>query len=308
MDQSAIPTTIDPRERRAALCALLATGKPLVLPGATDAAGVMLIERAGFAAAYATGAGIANAQFGVPDIGLVSQTEVLQQVSRMVQASSLPLVVDVDTGYGGVPSVIRTVQLFERTGASAIQIEDQVMPKRCGHFEGHQLVDTREMQAKIAAAAEARSDSNLVIIARTDARDVHGLDEALRRGDAYRSAGADALFLEAPRSVEEMTIIGRELAGIPLVANVVEGGKTPDLRVAELHDMGFTIVLYANFLMRAMLAAGQAALAHLRAEGETGSYTDRLLPWSVRQEMFGLGAWETVEERFLAEWGVDGRG
>lgn len=305
MTEASIPATSDPTDRRTALRARLSTGEPLVLPGASDPAGAMLIERAGFGAAYATGAGISNAQFGLPDIGLVSQTEILQQVGRMIQATNLPLVVDADTGYGAVPSVIRTVQLLERAGASALQLEDQVMPKRCGHFDGHRLVDSAEMQAKIASAVATRRDPNLLVIARTDARGVYGLDEALRRGHAYLQAGADALFLEAPRSIDEMATIGREFAGVPLVANIVEGGKTPARSVAQLSELGFTIMLFANFLMRAMLFAGQQALRHLASEGQTDSYGDRLLSWEDRQAMFRLGDFGAVEDRFLAEWGAD---
>ena len=291
-------------ERRAALRAHLSSGQPLVLPGASDAAGAMLIERAGFAAAYATGAGISNAQFGLPDIGLVSQTEIVAQLQRMFAATGVPLVVDIDTGYGNVPSVIRTVQIFEQAGASALQLEDQAFPKRCGHFDGHTLIESQEMQAKIAAAAAARPDAGLLLIARTDARGVLGLDEALRRGHAYLEAGADALFLEAPRSLEEMERIGREFAGVPLVANMVEGGKTPSSSVEELHAMGFSIQLFANFLMRAMLHAGQQALAHLATAGETESYMDRLLSWQDRQSLFRLDEFGEVEDGFLGAWGA----
>jgi 2-methylisocitrate lyase-like PEP mutase family enzyme len=291
-------------ERRAALREHLASGRPLVLPGASDAAGAMLIERAGFAACYATGAGISNAQFGLPDIGLVSQTEILGQVQRMFAATTVPVVVDTDTGYGNVPSVIRTVQLFEHAGAAALQLEDQAFPKRCGHFDGHTLIESAEMQAKIAAAAAARQDPNLLLVARTDARGVLGLDEALRRGHAYLGAGADALFVEAPRTLEEMERIGREFAGVPLVANVVEGGKTPGASVADLHAMGFGIALFANFLMRVMLHAGQEALAHLAAAGETDSYADRLLSWQDRQSMFRLDELGAVEDAFLGAWGA----
>ena len=291
-------------ERRAALRAHLGSGRPLVLPGATDAAGAMLVERAGFAACYATGAGISNAQFGLPDIGLVSQTEILGQVQRMFAATGVPLVVDTDTGYGNVPSVIRTVQLFEQAGAAALQLEDQSFPKRCGHFDGHTLVESAEMQAKIAAAAAARQDPNLVLVARTDARGVLGLDEAIRRGHAYLEAGADALFVEAPRTLEEMERVAREFAGVPLVANVVEGGKTPASSVADLHAMGFTVLLFANFLMRVMLQAGQQALSHLAEAGETESYADRLLPWQDRQALFRLDEFGALEDSFLGAWGA----
>jgi len=291
-------------ERRAALRAHLGSGRPLVLPGASDAAGAMLVERAGFAACYATGAGISNAQFGLPDIGLVSQTEILGQVQRMFAATGVPLVVDTDTGYGNVPSVIRTVQLFEQAGAAALQLEDQSFPKRCGHFDGHTLVESAEMQAKIAAAAAARQDPNLVLVARTDARGVLGLDEAIRRGHAYLEAGADALFVEAPRTLEEMERVAREFAGVPLVANVVEGGKTPASSVADLHAMGFTVLLFANFLMRVMLQAGQQALSHLAEAGETESYADRLLPWQDRQALFRLDEFGALEDSFLGAWGA----
>ena len=302
MTTAGIPGVRSSADRRRDLRAALESGRPLVLPGASDPAGAMLIERAGFTAAYATGAGISNAQFGLPDIGLVSQTEILQQVMRMVAATSLPLVVDTDTGYGGVPSVIRTVQLQERAGAAAIQLEDQVMPKRCGHFDGHRLIGAAEMQAKIAAAVAAREDGNLLVIARTDARGVYGIDEAIRRGHAYLAAGADALFIEAPRSIEEMERVGREFAGVHLLANVVEGGKTPASSVADLHALGFDIVLFANFLMRAMLLAGQQALAHLATAGETDSYADRLLTWQDRQSMFRLDEFGAVEDEFLTAW------
>jgi 2,3-dimethylmalate lyase len=307
MPSPALPaalTSASPADRRARLRAVLASGETLLLPGASDPAGALLVEQAGFPAVYATGAGIANAQFGLPDIGLVSQTEILGQLSRMVAACDLPIVVDADTGYGNVPSVVRTVQLFERAGAAGLQLEDQAFPKRCGHFDGHTLIDSREMQAKIAAASAAREDGGLLIVARTDARGVLGLDEALRRGHAYLEAGADALFVEAPQGVEEMARIGREFSGVPLLANIVEGGKTPPLPVDELHGLGFSIVLYANFLMRVMLHAGKEALAHLRDTGESASYADRMLSWQDRQAMFRLGDFGDVEDVFLAQWGA----
>ena len=307
MSSPELPATLasaSPADRRARLAAVLASGETLLLPGASDPAGALLVEQAGFAAVYATGAGISNAQFGLPDIGLVSQTEIAGQLSRIVAACDLPVVVDADTGYGNVPSVIRTVQLFERAGASALQLEDQAFPKRCGHFDGHTLIEQREMQAKIAAAAAARVDRTLLIVARTDARGVHGLDEAIRRGHAYLKAGADALFVEAPQGVEEMARIGREFRGVPLVANIVEGGKTPPLPLDELHDLGFSIVLYANFLMRVMLHAGKEALAHLRATGESASYADRMLSWQDRQQMFRLDDFGATEDAFLDAWGA----
>ena len=292
---------LDAAARRRRLRELLATAAPLVLPGASDALGARLIERAGFGAVYATGAGIANAQFGVPDIGLISLGEIVEQVERIVDATDRPVVVDGDTGHGGPLSVMRTVHLLERAGAAAVQLEDQRMPKRCGHFDGHELVDCAEMVAKIHAARQARCDTGrtaTVLVARTDARGVHGLDEALRRGHAYLDAGADALFVEAPRGADELARIGAEFRGTPLVANVVEGGKTEPMSVAELGELGFSIVLYANFLMRAMALAGQQALAYLAEHGETEGYTDRILPWAQRQDLVGLPAFADLDRAF----------
>lgn len=281
----------DPAARRRQLRSLVAGPQPLVLPGVSDALGARLVDAAGFAAAYATGAGIANAQFGVADIGLVSLGEMVEQVERIADATALPVVVDGDTGHGGPLTVMRAVHLFERAGAAGVQLEDQQMPKKCGHLVGHQLVDTAEMVAKLRAARSARSghgDDALVLVARTDARGVHGLDEALRRGHRYLDAGADALFVEAPQGVDELERIGTEFAGVPLVANVVEGGRTTPLPVAHLAALGFSIILYANFLMRAMAHAGQLALAHLAAHGETNGFADRILPWAERQQLFSL--------------------
>ena len=292
---------VAPEAKRRALRAALDARRPLVLPGASDALGARLIERAGFAAAYATGAGIANAQFGLPDLGLVSLGEVVEQVERIVDATDLPVVVDADTGHGGPLSVMRTVHLLERAGAAGIQLEDQQMPKRCGHFDGHELVTTEEMAAKIHAARAARCGGGgdaTVIVARTDARGVHGLDEALRRGHAYLDAGADALFVEAPRGVDELARIGAEFPGVPLVANIVEGGKTEPLSVAELAELGCSLVLYAHFLMRAMVHAGLRDLAYLAANGETNGFADQIVPWSERQALVGLPEFTALDARF----------
>lgn len=300
---------------RAALAAATATGtganrvrEPLVLPGATDAMGARLVEEAGFAAVYATGAGLANAGFGLPDIGLVSQTEVADHAARLADATRIPLICDADTGYGGPLATMRTVRLLERAGVAGLQLEDQEMPKRCGHFDSHALIPSGHMQTKIAAACEARdaeagAGDGLVIIARTDARSAYGIDEAIARGRAYAEAGADALFVEAPRTVDELARVGRELAGVPLVVNVVEGGKTPQLGLAEYAELGFGVVLFANYLMRSMHLAGQEALAHLREHGETASRAGRMASWSQRQELFNLPAFSAAETALDRELG-----
>ena len=296
-DLTGLGAAVSAAELRRRLRARLGEPTPLVLPGITDALGFRLAREAGFDAVYATGGGIANSAFGVPDIGLITMSETIEQTSRLTAAGSLPLVVDADTGYGGPLAAMRTVYLLERAGAAAIQLEDQESPKRCGHFDDHHLIPAEHMQAKIEAAINARSDDGLVIIARTDARSVYDIDEAIRRGHAYREAGADALFIEAPRTVEELARVGRELAGVPLVVNVVEGGKTPQLSVAEFYELDFSIVLYANFLMRNLIHAGRTALAHLHEHGETFSLVDRMAKWDERQNMFGLPAF-TAAQRY----------
>lgn len=289
-------------ERRAVLRSIIESGQTVVVPGVTDAMGALLAQQAGFDVAYATGAGLANAQHGIPDIGLLSSADVVDHVIRLAGAASIPLVVDADTGFGGPLSTIRTVRALERAGAAGIQLEDQEMPKKCGHFDSHSVIPLEHMQTKIAAAVAAREDPGLVIIARTDARSVRGLDEAIARGKAYAEAGADAVFVEAPRNVEELEIIGREITGVPLVVNVVEGGKTPQLSLVEYEKLGFNIVLYANYLMRTMMKAGQQALAHLRENGETANYADRMASWDERQQLFRLPEFSTAEQFYDQPW------
>lgn len=296
----------DAHALRLRLRALLDEGAPLVLPGVTDVLGMRLVERAGFPAAYATGAGLANAQHGLPDIGLVSSSEVVDHVGRLTNGSGIPLVVDADTGFGGPLTAMRTVRQLERAGAAAIQLEDQEMPKRCGHFDGHALIPREHMQTKIAAALEARSDDALALIARTDARSVHDIDEAIARAHAYVEAGADVIFVEAPRTVDELARVGRELAGVPLVVNVVEGGKTPELELKEYAELGFSVALFANFLMRSMMTAGAEALAHLRKHGETASRASRMASWEQRQELFHLRQFSEAEALLDRPWGAGG--
>lgn len=297
-----VPT---PAARRARLRFLLTdpAAGPLVLPGVTDALGARLVEQAGFEAAYATGAGLANAQFGVPDIGLISLGEVAAHVDRVACATNLPLVVDADTGFGGPVTAMRTVRMLERAGAAAVQLEDQQMPKRCGHFDSHTLIPAEHMAAKLAAVRQALEDPATVLVARTDACGVHGIDEAIRRAHRYAEAGADVLFVEAPRTVEELERVGRELAGVPLVVNVVEGGKTPQLTLEEYTALGFHVVLYANFLMRAVIRAGFEALAHLRETGGTTGFTDRIATWQERQGLFNLPEFNAAEAHFDAVGG-----
>lgn len=283
---------------RPGLRELLAGGTTFALPGATDALTARLAERAGFGACYVSGAGFANVQLGLPDVGMVSNYEMANHIRRIADAVSIPVIADGDTGHGGVLAVTRTVRLFEQAGASAIQLEDQEMPKRCGHFDGRrQLVDAEEMAAKIRAAKAAASSPDFVVIARTDARAVLGIDEAIRRGKIFRDSGADVVFIEAMQTRQELEAVPLAVPDVPLMVNIVEGGKTPELAVSDYRAMGYRIVLYANFVMRVMAKAAEDALSHLNTHGETLSMHPRMLAWQKRQELVALEAWQELERR-----------
>ena len=248
----------------------------VMAPGAYDGLTARLVELAGFQVVYATGAGISNSQLALADAGLITMNEMLDQVRKMTGAVKIPVICDIDTGYGNAVNLYRTIHEFIRGGAAAVQIEDQVFPKKCGHFDGKQLIPYEESVQKIRAAVDARGQHPLVIIARTDAIAVEGLDEALRRATAYHDAGADALFVEAPRTRDELAEIGRRLPGLK-IANIVEGGRTPIVPAAALSEMGFKMAIYANLVLRSSVKAIQASLDHLRANGDTSAILDRLL-------------------------------
>lgn len=261
-------------QRRADFRKLIESGRTLLVPGAASALTARLIEETGFEACYLTGAGLTNTYLGMPDIGLISMPEIAMHISAIAGACDLPLIVDADTGFGNAVNAWHTVRTFERAGAFAIQLEDQTFPKRCGHFEGKLTVPCDEMVAKIRAAVEARTDANFLIIARTDARATEGLDEAIRRANAYRKAGADVLFVEAPRSLEEIGIISTEVEG-PKVLNIVEGGKTPALTVDQAAALGFSIVLYANLPLVVQIQAVRGLLEFMRENGHADGGPDR---------------------------------
>jgi 2-methylisocitrate lyase-like PEP mutase family enzyme len=275
-------------------------GGAIVLPGVTDALSARLVEAAGFPACYLTGAGVANMQFGVPDVGLITQTEVVENARRIVDAVGIPIVIDADTGYGGYLSVMRTVHLLEAAGVAGIQLEDQAIPKRCGHFDGKQLVPREVMVARLLAAQRARGNADLLVFARTDAIAVEGFTAAIERAKAYRDAGADVVFVEAPRTLEEIRAIPKELPDVPLLINIVEGGRTPELPATELDGYGYRIVLHANFLMRAMLHAGTEALRDLHVRRESASLHNRLVNWETRQSLVAQEAADQVEDEIRA--------
>ncbi len=277
---------------------LLARPEPLLLPGCYDALGARLIEQAGFDAAYMTGFGTAASLLGRPDVGLLGMSEMVDNARRIVQATALPVVADADTGYGNPINVIRTVRDYEQAGIAGIHIEDQVMPKKCGHMENKQVVTEAEMVAKIEAAVAARRNPDFVIIARTDARAPEGLDAALQRARACREAGADLLFVEALEGIDEIEIVASELAGSPLVFNWVDGGKTPPLELGRIAELGFAAVLMPITLLFAATQAMVAALASIREQGTPVGITEQLPSFAAFTERIGLPEIVALEHRF----------
>lgn len=269
----------------------------LVLPGAANALGARIIEDVGFEAAYVTGAGVANTFLGAPDLALLSLTQMADHVAAMSAAVSIPLVVDADTGYGNAVNVRHTVRVLERAGASAIQLEDQTFPKRCGHFDGKDVIESHEMVQKIHAAVEARDDQDLVLIARTDARAVHGIEEACRRANLYRDAGADVLFVEAPLDEREIEYVARHVEGRKMI-NYVEGGSTPELPHERLAELGFGVALYANLALLAGVGAMQRVLSELLTTGATSESGAQNASWDERQRLVRTPEYMELSERY----------
>lgn len=276
---------------------LMARRAAVTLPGAANAMFARVIEDLGFDAIYVTGAGVANMSLGVPDIGLTTLTEVAETVTAISDTVSLPLLVDADTGFGNAVNMVRTVRTLERAGAAGLQIEDQVFPKKCGHFNGKDVIPLDEMVQKIKAAVDARKDQNLQIVARTDAAAVEGLDRAIERAQAFIEAGADATFVEAPTSAEQLSRIPSSLA-VPQIANIVFGGKTPDPGREKLAEMGFSLVLYANAALQAALRASYEVLGALKQDGTLTAVADRLASFEERQRAVAKDRWDALEARY----------
>ena len=281
----------------ARLKALLAARAATILPGTPNALFARVIAAQGFAAVYVTGAGIANMSLGMPDIGLVTISELADHVAAIADAVDVPILADVDTGFGNALNVGRTVRQLERAGAAGIQIEDQVFPKKCGHFTGKTVVACGEMVAKIKAAVDARSDPDLQIVARTDARAIEGLDAAIARAQAYAEAGADVTFVEAPRDAGEMRRIADEIA-VPQIANMVFGGLTPALPQSELAQLGFGGVLYANAALQAALKSVNDVMAALKRDGSLAQVADRLAGFEERQQAVDKPRYDELEQRY----------
>jgi 2-methylisocitrate lyase-like PEP mutase family enzyme len=287
---------MSPGSRRA-LRRRIEQGPVLTAPGASNALTARIIEDLGFDAVYVTGAGIANTYLGAPDVGLVTLTELTSHVAAIRDAVELPLVVDIDTGFGNAVSVGRTVRELARAGADALQIEDQVSPKKCGHFEGKRVIPTAEMVQKIHATIDSRGDEDLLVIARTDARAEMGFDAAIERAQAYIEAGADLTFVEAPRTPEEVHRLP-SLLSVPQVINLVEGGQTPLLPISELQEFGLAI--YANAALQAAARGVQRALGSLLRTGSLVEALGDLVGWEERQRLVRKPHFDELERRYTA--------
>jgi 2-methylisocitrate lyase-like PEP mutase family enzyme len=287
---------------RQSLRQLLKRDKLLVAPGCFDGLSARLVEEAGFAAAYLSGGAVARSM-GIPDIGLVTLSETIDRAAQVVATVKIPIIADADTGYGNAVNLVRTVREFERAGVAAIHIEDQITPKRCGHLDGKEVIPLAEMEKKLQAALATRTDPDFCIIARTDARGVHGFDDAISRGRAFAKLGVDAIFVEAPQSKEELAQIPRLIPGVPILVNVFKGGKTPMLPMARLEEMGYRIAIYPSETQRAAIHAMRTALETLKREGTTESIDDALTTFKERDRVVGLDDWQRIEKQYLSSDG-----
>ena len=277
---------------------LFARKKLLIAPGAFDGLSARLVEQAGFEAVYLSGGAVARSM-GVPDIGLITLSEVIERAAQVVSAVKIPVIADADTGYGNALNLIRAVQELERVGVAAIHLEDQVTPKRCGHLEGKEVISLAEMEKKLEAALASRTDADFAIIGRTDARAIHGLEEAIRRGKSFARLGVDAVFVEAPESEAEIEKVARSITEAPLMINMFKGGKTPLLPASRLEAMGFRIAIFPSETQRAAIHAMKEALSLLKRDGTTEAMDDRLATFKERDTLVDLANWEKLERQYL---------
>lgn len=267
-----------------------------IVPGAYDALTARLVQLADFEGVYLTGGGYSRAS-GYPDIGLLTMTEMVQWISRAVDAVDIPVIADMDAGYGNALNVVRSVREYEKTGVAAFHLEDQVSPKKCGHYEGKQVVSRAEMVGKIKAAVDTRRDADMVIIARSDARAIEGLQAAIDRVNAYLEAGADVGFVEAPQSAEELATVARQLIK-PALANIFEGGRTPPLPRRDLEAMGFRVGIYPSQTHRAAIAAAKRVLAVLKRDGDTAAIEGELATFNDREDAVRSARWCELETKY----------
>jgi len=285
--------------RRAAFRTMVDLRQGLLVPGAFNAMSARVIEDSGFKACYITGAGVTNMSLGLPDLGFVGLAEIADHCARIRDAVALPLIVDADTGFGNPLNVRHTVRVLERSGADAIQFEDQVMPKKCGHFSGKEVIATNEMVGKIHAAVDAREDANLQIIARTDSAAVHGIDDAIERGHRFVEAGADILFIEATESLTDIERLPR-LFNIPQLINIVIGGKTPVQSREALAQLGYSIVLYANAALQGAVLGMQHALKTLMIDDRLDADVTLVAPFSERQRLVNKPLYDALDRQYAA--------
>lgn len=271
--------------------------RALLVPGAANALAARIIEDLGFEAAYITGAGVSNTFYALPDLGFIGLTDIVQHTLAVRQAIKLPLIVDVDTGFGSAVNTFHTIQALERAGANGVQIEDQIMPKKCGHFNGKEIVSREEAVERIHAAVEAKSDPNFQIIARTDSRAVLGLDEALERARLFEKAGADVVFVEAPETKDEISTVMANVQA-PQVLNLVIGGKTPTLTLEEAKAVRCGMVLYANVALQSAITGMTAALGHLKATGHADESTPGIASFESRQRLVRKPFYDALDDRY----------
>jgi methylisocitrate lyase len=271
--------------------------KPLVMPGVYDAIGAKIVEKVGFEAMFQTGYGTSATLFGMPDYGFIGSTETVDNARRICHAVSTPVIVDADTGYGNALSVWKLVQELEEVGASGIFLEDQKWPKRCGHMQGKEVIQKDEYAEKLQAALDARSNKDFIIVARTDARAIEGLDKAIERGLYYKKIGADAIFIEAPKTIQEMKIIGKSI-NAPLVANMIEGGATPIISKSKLHKMGFKIVLYPLSVLFSNTYSTLKLLQELKKSGTTRKLSKQIVNFNQFNDIVELSKYRKLEQKY----------
>jgi 2-methylisocitrate lyase-like PEP mutase family enzyme len=287
---------MNPRQK---LRALIGEPRYLIVPGAYDSLTARLVQVAGFDAVYLTGGGFSRAS-GYPDLGLLTMGENVQFIARTVEAVDIPVIADMDTGYGNALNVIRSVREYEKAGVAAFHIEDQISPKKCGHYEGKQLVSQAEMVGKIKAAVDTRRDESMVVIARTDARAIEGFEAAIGRMNAYLEAGADVGFIEAPQTIDEMARIPASISK-PALVNIFEGGKTPTQPAKRLEEMGFRIGIYPSQTHRAAIFAALEVLTVLKRDGDTAAIEHRLATFHDREKAVNAAYWRDLEQKYLVE-------
>jgi len=277
---------------------LLSGDRCIVAPGVADAFAARMVAMEGFEACYMTGFGTSLSRLGMPDIGLLTMSEMVDNAARIVDACGVPLIADADTGYGNPMNVRRTIREYERAGVAGVHLEDQAWPKRCGHLAGKRVVPVAEMEAKLRAAVDSRRDHDFIVIARSDAIAVEGFEAALDRSERYRAAGADVIFVEAPTSLAQLEVIGQRFSGVPLLYNMAASGKTPDLDNATMARLGFRVAIFPNWLLLAAIPAMRRMLRELKSKGSVADIRSEVATFKEFTEIAGLPEVQALENRY----------